>query len=172
MKWRSEPFVLDDGTTTTVEQLAEQGPAVIVFVRHLGCAFCKQQVSELRNESIPNLYFVAPSELPSVQVFRSQLDLEQRVIADPEKHLFKAMAFTRGTMGSFVNPTVIAKGFQAIKQGFRNGVPEGDPMQLGGAVIVDRSGEILWRQPSKDAADIISPETIRAALKEVGAKTA
>ncbi|MFN7172292.1 MAG: AhpC/TSA family protein [Fimbriimonadaceae bacterium] len=172
MKWRSEPFVLDDGTTATVEQLAEHGPAVIVFVRHLGCAFCKQQVSELRNESIPNLYFVAPSELPSVKVFRNQLNLEQRVIADPEKHLFKAMAFTRGTMGSFVNPTVIAKGFQAIKQGFRNGVPEGDPMQLGGAVIVDRSGEILWRQPSKDAADIISPETIRAALKEVGAKTA
>jgi peroxiredoxin len=172
MKWPTEPFVLDDGTTATIDQIAKQGAVVFVFLRHLGCAFCKQQVSELRNESIPNLYFVAPSELPSVERFRRQLNLEQRVIADPEKRLFKAMAFTRGTIGSFVNPTVIAKGFQAIKQGFRNGVPDGDPMQLGGAVIVDRTGEVLWRQPSKDAADIISPETIRAALEDLKSKAA
>ena len=77
----------------------------------------------------------------------------------------KAAGAKVGNLSELVGPKVVAKGaLTTLRTGKLQGRTIGHPAQLGGAMVIAPSGEILWSHMAKDASDNASPEEILAAV--------
>lgn len=86
-----------------------------------------------------------------------------QVLTDPSRESFRAAGMKHGiwrTMG----PGTWVGAVRAFLSGSRQGKTQGDPWQQGGAVIVDRSGEIRFRHVNQHAADNVAVSELEAAL--------
>lgn len=156
-----------DGSETTIEELTSGGPLALVFLRHLGCVFCRRLLSQLNR--FPN-WNVAVVVLAGVEDARSYFTTHATsfpVIVDPTARLYSMLGLRRGGVGAVASPRVFGHAVAAIVGGAGMGRVTGDPMQLGGAFVIDKRQEIAWQYRSADAADSPPVEEIGRALENV-----
>jgi len=132
---------------TLADQLGD-APTLVVFLRHFGCAFCKEAVSDLRKISAdkpgfpPVLFFF----LGTIEEGREFFDLywpEARAVADRPKAFYRAMGLRRATMTQMMGMQVWTCGFRAMIKGHFMGKPVGDPFILPGVFLV-HGADVLW----------------------------
>jgi hypothetical protein len=75
------------------------------------------------------------------------------MIADPEKHLFKAFQLKQATPKALLSVGMAMKGLTALAKGHGIGIPKGDVRQLPGVFIIDTEGRIRFSHFAKDPAD-------------------
>ncbi len=154
-----------DGVRVTLYGLADERPVALVFLRHLGCVFCRQQVGTLRDElSEENVVFVTMSEPKLTDRFRIWMRSPHSFLCDPEKRLYEAFGIPRSTAGKFFSASVVHEALKAYRKGYRNALTFDDQLQLGGTYVFDREGHVLASFISEDIADAPSPETLRGLL--------
>lgn len=155
----------DDGVQLSLYSLAAERPVAFVFLRHLGCVFCRQLVSALR-ENIPdeNVVFVTMSEPALTHRFHRWMRSPHTFLADPERRLYEAFGVPRTTAGSFFSAQVVRRALEAYRNGYRNSLTFDDQLQLSGTYVMDQTGTILASFVAEDISDSPSPETLRAAL--------
>lgn len=162
--------VMDDGRSVPLESLFTERPVALVFLRHFGCIFCREHAAWLAQHPELNVVFVAHGTPEESASFRAEIDSPHPFISDPRRVLFEAFGLRRAGLGQILNLHVLSRGAQAWKNGYRNGRPCSDPLQLGGSFVVDRKGEVTWGKPAADAADNAPPEAIAEALQAAGAR--
>ena len=96
--------------------------------------------------------------------FAKKLDLDgMTILADEDRQTYKIAGFKKANLGQLLGPKSVLSG---VKHGARSGVVQGrivgDAAQLGGAMIIDTSGEVVFRQASKNAGDTIEPADLLA----------
>ncbi len=95
-----------------------------------------------------------------------------KVYIDDGKETYKALNFAnKGIFSLFgmANPNVYIKSYQAKKRGI-TGNMQGDGLQLGGTIIVDSLGEIIFTHSQKDYTDYPKIEDIVNAIKNYQGK--
>lgn len=93
--------------------------------------------------------------------FRRRRKIDLPVLADERRTSYKAAGARIGTVTDLVSPKIVAKGaLTTVRTGMLQGRTIGNPAQLGGTMVIDRSGRVLWRHMASDASDNASPETI------------
>lgn len=142
------------------------GPVALVFLRHLGCIFCHEQVAQLHDGKKRNLILVGKSEPQKTREYIEEFKVEYPVICDPEGVLYQAFGLERAALSQVFGPKVIARGAQAWQQGFRPRKPASDPMQLGGTFVLSSTGELLYENRSRDASEYTPLSTIDAYLAQ------
>lgn len=153
---------MSDGSTSSLQDLAAEGPIGLVFLRHIGCIFCRKQVALLRGLPPGAVVFVG-MELPeALAEFCQRLRSPHRFASDPERKLYNAFGVGTGTIGQVLGPRVLVKGLGALRYG--NGRPTSDPMQLGAAFVIARDGSVAWSHRARDAADLVSAAALADAL--------
>ncbi|RYG40036.1 hypothetical protein EON79_23280, partial [bacterium] len=100
--------------------------------------------------------------------FRLRMESPHRIISDPNRVLYEAFGLTRGTLTQILKPKAFGRGLSAMRAGLRQGLPTSDPMQLGGAFVVDREGCVAWEYRSQDQSDNPTAEAILEALARAG----
>jgi hypothetical protein len=90
---------------------------------------------------------------------------------DFERKAYKAFELKRGLASTF-SPLSVGKALGAMRGGHRQGANQGDPLQQGGAFVIDRGGRIEYAYVSKRAGDHPTPEALLGALSSLGPKTA
>jgi peroxiredoxin len=129
----------------TLSSLTERSPVLLVFLRHAGCTFCRQTLSDLHEQRkaiesrglrIVIVHQGTPEEGQEM-LKRFQLgDLSS--ISDPKCHLYRAYGLRRGDLKSILAPSVWWRGFRSvILEGHGAGKVSGDLFQLPGAFIVE-----------------------------------
>jgi hypothetical protein len=164
--------LLEDGSACLLSDLFREGPIALVFLRHLGCVFCRYQVAQLRSEKDLPIYFVCMESCDEAAKFKKRMRSPHRFICDPERKLYEAFGVGRGTTGQIFSLKTLAVGVKAAFSGSFQGRPTADPMQLGAAIVLDRGGEIMWSHYAADAADIVSASDLRANLLRFGKEEA
>ncbi len=102
--------------------------------------------------------------------FRRRQGIELPVLADEDRSSYKAAGAKVATMGELLGPKVVAKGFATTaRTGRVQGRTIGHPAQLGGAMVINPAGEVVWSHMSQDASDNAEPAEILAALGRVAA---
>jgi peroxiredoxin len=97
--------------------------------------------------------------------FRRKEKLDVTVLADNDRVSYKAAGATKGGVGQLIGPSVVAKGVMTtLRTGKMQTRTIGDPAQLGGAMVIDQDGTIVWSKMARDASDNSPPEKILAAL--------
>ena len=142
-------------------------PVVLIFLRHFGCIFCREQVAQLRTHPEWNVLFVTMGTQEEATEFRASMESPHRFISDPNKRLYEDFGLRRGSFGQMFSPRTFRRGFQATRAGHSVGKPVGDPWQLSGAFLIGQDGRILGEHRSSDASDNLSVDDIGAWLSTV-----
>jgi hypothetical protein len=95
--------------------------------------------------------------------FKRKYDVPFPVLIDRTKQTYRLLGLRRATLVDAVKPKVLWRGAVSfVKRG--QAIPQQDPAQLGGAIVVDRSGEIVHVHRAKDAQDNAPVDQLLAAL--------
>lgn len=150
-----------DKSAYPLSRLWSNGPAILVFLRHAGCAFCREHVAQLREDRArfeahaATIGLITLGQPGDTAAFCRERDLPDSFVclSDLERSAYAAYGLSRGSATELLSPRVVARGFQAILHGHLVGMPKGDPFQMPGIFIVDRDGDIRYAHRHRDAAD-------------------
>jgi hypothetical protein len=151
----------------TLLELSNEQNVLLVFVRHFGCTFCRETVSEIAKiESAIigrklTVVFVHMSDPAYGDVFFSKYyDHPVHHISDPSRALYKSLNLRRGTINQLLGPMAWVRGIYAgIFKGHGLGEFEGDSMQLGGIFILSK-GQIIFEKKAKTSYDTFEISTL------------
>lgn len=157
---------LDDGSQVLLSSLYADDKLVLIFLRHFGCTFCREQVAQLRLQSKLNVVFVGMGTVEETSEFKRKMRSPHAFIADPNREVYRAFGLGTGTGKQVFNLKVFARGFGATLRGHFVGAPIGDPWQMPGVFLIDSTGEIVWEYRSVDIADNIGSADL---IRQIGA---
>ncbi len=151
----------------TLYELSQRNNTLLIFVRHFGCTFCRETVSEiakleesiLKRELIP--VFVHMSD-PSFadDFFARYYSHPVAHVSDPGRLLYKSLNLKRGNFYQIFGPRTWFHGlWSAIFKGHGLGASEGDVLQLGGVFVLSK-GQILFEYKSQSASDIFDQDLL------------
>lgn len=135
-------------------------PVLLVFLRHVGCTFCREALSDLRERR-------AEIEATGTQIVLVHMGREQTAdsilakykmddvprVWDPKLTLYQAFGLEKGALAQLFGPKVWFRGFKAGFLGRHGaGRAEGDVAQMPGVFLVFH-GEILKSYRHQSAAD-------------------
>lgn len=140
------------------ENLDPEG-TLLVFLRHLGCTFCRETVSLLieasrQEASYPSIVFVHQGNAEKGErFFANRWPSENLVaIADPELILYRAFRIARGTPKELMGPLALMSGVKGLLKGQGIGLPMGDPFLMPGVFYI-KDGMILWSHDYRHIGD-------------------
>lgn len=125
--------------------LSARSPVLLVFLRHSGCVFCRQTLSDLARDhgAIVSagvhvvLVHMGDSEqlLPVLETYGlSGIDR----ICDGEQLLYRAFGLKRGTLGQLFGPAAIWRGLVASFVGGHGfALPKADARQMPGIFLLE-----------------------------------
>ncbi len=139
-------------------ELATGRPLLLVFLRHLGCTFCREaldDVARLRatiERTGTRIAFVHMTADDAVRPLIEKARLaEVSRVSDPEKHLYRAFGLVQGSAMQLFGPMTMFRGLPALlAHGI--GLPAGDPLQMPGVFLV-QDGAILKAFRHESIAD-------------------
>jgi len=158
-----------DNQPTRLATLWQQQPLVLLFLRHLGCPFCRELVADVRDQypefhrSGAEVAAVTMGTAQQAAQFRAGLKLPFPCLADPAREAYQAFGVPRGGVTQIVGPAVWAAGLKAALRGGA-GIPIGDPLQLQGIFIIDRRGVVRYAYRATNSADRPSAAELLDAL--------
>ncbi len=159
-----------DGRATRVASLWSGRSAVLLFVRHFGCIFCRQQVAEMlphldRIRALGGeLFVIGNGSVEEAREFAVEHAERFPVFTDPSKATYCELGMKRG-LGTVLRPSVVARGLRAMRKGFHQSRVAGDPWQQGGVVVIDAAGRERFRFVSRTAGEHPAPGEVVAALQ-------
>lgn len=162
-----------DGRPVELASLWQDQGAVLVWLRHFGCLFCREQVAEMLphleriHAAGAELVFISTGAPQFARAFREDHHITAPILVDPERRSYQALGFARG-LGASLDPRTALSAARAIKAGFRQGRTQGDVAQQGGVLVVDKGGGIRYAHRSAHAGDHPPVEAILAALPRPG----
>jgi len=154
--------VLDlHGERTRLGDRWQDAPAVLVFLRHFGCIACSEHVTllmprthELHGLGV-NVVFVGNGEPRYIDGFIRRHGIVPElveVLTDPERGAFRAADLERGFWRTFG----LRAGFHALRarlMGNRQGSIEGDNLQQGGVLVIERDGTLVYAHADATLGD-------------------
>jgi peroxiredoxin len=145
------------GQTESLDGLSRRGPVLVVFLRHLGCTFCREALADVARHraSIEAdgtrivLVHMGPTEEAGAFFARYGLEgVEQ--ISDPTAALYRSFGLRRGNLWQLFGPRVAWRGLMATLAGHKVGRLRGDGFQMPGVFLV-RDGRIIREFKHRDA---------------------
>ena len=159
---------LSTGEVVPLDALYGERGMTLVFLRHFGCTFCKEQVARLRMADDLNISFVAMAGPEETETFRQRMHSPHTFICDPEKALYTAFGLGRASAAQVFGPRMFVRGFGATLRGHWVGMPIGDPWQMPGIFQIDAEGVVVWEHRSSDAADNLSAQQVQSRFQRRG----
>jgi hypothetical protein len=149
-----------NGVNLVPGSLADQigpGPTLLVFLRHFGCIFCRETVSELRrtreaDPAFPRVLFFFQGSPTVGRAFLRRFWPEARAVADPDKGFYGAFGIGRGGLAQLFGPGVWSAARRARKKGISQGPRAGDVWMMPGVFLI-RDGHIVWAHEYAHAGD-------------------
>lgn len=157
-----EMYSLDMFDTTEgydLQEMTEKWPTMVVFLRHMGCSFCKEtlaDIAEKRNHIELNgikILLVHMSDIETATETLKQYNLQDLPqISDQEGILYKKFRLSRGSLNGLFGPKVIVRGLANMLKGNKVSKPEGDVFQMPGLFLL-KNGKVLRSFIHSSAAD-------------------
>ncbi len=137
--------------------------------------FCREQVARLAAHAaafaaIPARVVVVGSGSPvQARRFAEERAVPFTLLTDPSRRTYEAVGFVRGWQHTLGSLATYAHSVRALREGFRQGATEGDPWQLGGALVIrpgPDGGVLAYAFEGQVAGHHPDPELLVAAARE------
>ena len=155
--------VLNDMVTNEGASLlmySKEQPVLLVFLRHFGCTFCREALSDIskRRQNIEEfgtkIIFVHMASKEIAERYFGRYDLEGAThISDPECKFYAAFGLVKGNFNELFGLSSWIRGFSAgVIKGHGVGPQLGDGFQMPGVFVI-QDGEIKESFIHKLASD-------------------
>ncbi len=133
-------------TGENVSTLSKSQPLLLVFLRHFGCTFCREAVSDLERLR-PQIeacgtrlaFFHLASEERAGKYFAPHHFEDIPRFSDPDGRVYEALGLYRAKWHQYLNPRSIARLFAAFSRGHLIGAPAGDIERMPGVFLIHRA---------------------------------
>ena len=148
-----------DGKPVRLSHYWQGGLTALVFMRHAGCIFCREQVQELRDNAGAleaaglSVVVITPDRPSRARKFVEEYRVPFPALTDPERNAYRAYGLMEGSLGQLINPRIVARGAKATLNGTFLSRPTSNPRQLPGTAIVDSAGRLRHLHHARDASD-------------------
>ena len=144
----------------TLDELSAEQPLLLVFLRHLGCTFCREALDDLRKRrdeieskgaAIALVHLSDERRFAEFVKSKGLDDLPR--FHDPGQRLYKAFGLGQGSVRQLFSWNVLVRGFQAAllsRHGF--GPIQGNGFRLPGTFVLFK-GKIIREFRHDTAAD-------------------
>lgn len=162
----AQPYELDDAIALfpshdgrTLMELSNERPLMVVFLRHFGCSFCREALSDLRqvrskieelNFSIALVHMSLPEDAEEM-LERYKLRGVHH-FCDVQCDFYRSFGLKRGTASQLFGPRLWSRAISAISRGHTVGRLAGDGFRMPGVFFLHR-GEIWGSFRHQTAAD-------------------
>lgn len=154
--------LLDHTLTSTGETLAalsDKSPVLLVLLRHEGCTFCRNAMSDIARlrrqieEAGTRIVLAHMSTAEGFAAFAGRYGLADiPAVEDPQCSLYKGLGLRRGRLMQLIGPRVLWAWLKSTVAGHLPGKIKGDPLQLPGAFLLHH-GQVLKGHTYRDASD-------------------
>src|ERR1700694_3530080 len=174
----SQVTVLEvQGSAVRLGELWRAHQAVIVWLRHYGCVFCREQALEMRT-ALPaiekgggELVFIGNGGPRYAKAFKESFAPDVRVLTDPDLRSYRTIGARSGILNT-VGPQAWRAGIRALRSGARQTSVKGHPFQQGGVMVLTRGDRIVYSHVSRAAGDHPPVASVLAALRTSTPRTA
>lgn len=116
-----------------------------------------------------NLVLIGQATPRQAAHFRRRQKIDVPVLADEKLETYRLIGARKGGLGQLLGPKVVAKGaMTTLRTGAFQGRTVGSPTQLGGALVIAPSGEIVFKQIAQDAGDNASAQELLESVRGLG----
>ena len=164
-----------DGAVVKLSTLWAERPVVLIFLRHLACTFCQQQIAWLRRDldkfktAGVDIVCIAQGTAKIGKAYSLLYALPfPLLLCDDELAVYKSYGLMRGQGLRSLTPRVLWLGLIAFLQGFVQKKMEGDGNQYGGGFVIEKGGYIRYLYRSVDAADVVPTKGLLEASVKLG----
>ncbi|MGC9326322.1 MAG: SelL-related redox protein [Candidatus Hinthialibacter sp.] len=155
-----DALAIHDQNGKTLQELSQENPLLVVFLRHNGCTFCREALADLSQkraaieESGAKIALIHMGRDDQAAGFFAKYGLDDvSRFSDPERILYRAFDLKRGSFRQLFGWKVLKRGFQAaVFEGRGVGKPVGNGFQMPGAFLLHQ-GEIIKEFRHQSAAD-------------------
>lgn len=155
--------MLEQATTQKGENLlamSNEAPLLVVFLRHFGCTFCREAISELASKQAgiqatgSKIVFVHMSDETEAAEFFKDYGMDDVArVSDPSGKIYRTFNLHRGNWRQLLGWKVLKRGLEAgLVRGHGVGLPAGDIRQMPGVFLIYR-GELLKSFRHRRASD-------------------
>lgn len=148
-----------DGRVVHLAELWQDGPVVLVFLRHFGCPLCKVFLRQLR-EVYPEcqaldaeIVALTMGQPGATGEFCRQQGTPFVCLSDYERQAYQAFGLGNSLMGAVHPTTWLSYAREVLKGNLPRPMPPSMTGQMSGTFIIDRRGLVRFAHPSKTAAD-------------------
>jgi len=143
----------------TLAELSNQRPVMVVFLRHLGCTFCREALQDLSRTrkqieeigvSIALVHMSHPKQVSTTMNRYGLEDVDQ--FCDGTCEMYRAFGVKRGSFLQLFNPKVVWRGVVATLKGNILGALDGDGFRMP-SIFFMYQGEIQGSFRHRTAAD-------------------
>lgn len=151
-------------------------PTLLVFLRHLGCLFCRETVQDLRAISegvpaFPPLLFFTQSTPVELRAFLRRDWPTARAVSDPERFFYAAFGIERMSPLGLLRPALWRAERRARAKGVESGERSGDIWRMPGVFVV-AGARVLWTHEFRHAGDHPDWDRIPALVASLRAASA
>jgi len=139
--------------------LSVKSPVLLVLLRHEGCTFCRNAMSDiarLRRQIEAAGTRIVLGHMGTAEdfaAFAGRYGLADiAAVADPRCTLYKGLGLQRGRLLQLMGPRVLWAWFKSTLAGHLPGRIKGDPLQLPGAFLLHH-GQVIKGHTYRDASD-------------------
>lgn len=148
-----------------------KGPAVVTFLRHVGCPFAEATVRSMSElvERHAEVTWIAVSHARLEATDRWCADVGAsrhiRLVIDEHRSAYAGWGLGMTSLRHFMGRRSLRAVARLARQGIRNRHPVGTRWQRAGTFAVDERGAVVWRHMPAHAGDV--PDLAQA-LKALG----
>jgi peroxiredoxin len=171
----------DEGNDVRLGEIWRERPAVLVFLRHWGCVFCRHlavQLHRSRNEFDEAgvvLAAIGHGTPEQAAAFRRAQGVEIPLLVDTDRRTYELAGAKVATLRELLAPRVVARGakhtlLSRLRLGsiaVHQGKIIGHAAQLGGVLVIAPDGSVRYAHLSQDAGDDPPTREVLSAAKAI-----
>ncbi len=149
----------------------ENHPAVLVFLRYLGCPVCQMDMAQLKREiglftqKDAKVFVFLQSPIETVASAANDGDWPFYIVCDPKGAIFREYAVEPGGLVKYLHPAGLIAAVRSTLQGYRHGKFEGNETQLPAAFVLDSQKIITYAYYGKHINDLPEPALLAAHIR-------
>lgn len=150
----------------TLTELSRRKPLLIIFLRHSGCTFCREAVSDVARvrEEIEALgtqiAFVHMGQSEPIELLQKYDLADLHSFRDPVCRLYDTFGLKMGSFNQTLGPRVWWRGLCAWMKGHKQGSSDGNVFRMPGTFLMN-NGELVRAYRHRSASD--RPDYVRLA---------
>ena len=144
---------------------AGKKPAVLVFLRYLGCPVCQIDMANLKSEiglvkkKGASLFVIIQSSPDVVASSTNKEDWPFTILCDPQRSIYQLYHVSSGNILKYIHPAGLIAAVTATFKGYRHCKFEGKETQLPAVFVVGGDKVLNYVHYGRHIADIPSTQT-------------